>query len=128
MIRDLTLDAGALIEYERGDQRVRRLVAGAIADGRQVTVPTVVVAEAWRDPRSWSLGQLLKAAVIEPLDEELARRAGELCGRVPGATTIDAIVAVSAAQRGDIVITTDAADLQRLAGELPAIRVWSAAR
>jgi predicted nucleic acid-binding protein len=62
--------------------------------------------------------------VVEPLTEALAKQAGELVGRVPGSTAIDATVAVSAAQRGDTVITSDPADLQRLADDLGAIYVW----
>lgn len=121
----LTLDTGILIGWERGDERIRTTLSKAIAQRRRITIPATVLAEAWRDPRSWELGRLISGADIEPLDAQLAKRAGELCARVEGATTIDATVAVSAARRGDTVVTTDGADLLRLAEELPAIRVWA---
>gem|GEM_PF-5497723 len=38
---------------------------------------------------------------------------------------MDATVAVSAAQRGDIVVTSDPDDMQLFADDLPAIRVLS---
>lgn len=120
-----TLDAGALIAYEDGKEWVRRAVREAIADERPLTIPATVLAEVWRDPKSWVFSKLLEGCAVEPLTEELAKRAGELMTRVAGATTVDATVAVSAAQRGDIVITSDAKDLLRLAEDLRSIRVWA---
>ncbi len=119
-----TLDASALIAYEGGKEWFRLAIREAIADERPLTVPATALAEVWRDSRSWTLSRLVEACVVEPLSEQLAKRAGELMARVEGATTIDATVAVSAAQRGDIVVTTDASDFLRLAEDLPSIRVW----
>jgi|HubBroStandDraft_6_1064221.scaffolds.fasta_scaffold419058_2 hypothetical protein len=48
------------------------------------------------------------------MTEALAKRAGEAVAKVPGATTIDAIVMASAASRGDVVYTSDFGDLERL--------------
>lgn len=124
MIRGFTLDAGALIAYERGEGWIRRLLARALAKDVAVVIPATALAEAWRDRRSWVMTRLVDGATVEPLTEELAKRAGELIARVDGATTIDATVAVSAAQRGDTVITSDPIDLLRLAEDLRSIRVW----
>lgn len=44
----LTLDAGALIAYERGEERVREILAVAYARGLVPTIPAVALAEAWR--------------------------------------------------------------------------------
>lgn len=126
MTPGLTLDAGALIGWQRSEPRIEALLRIALATERPMTIPAAALAEAWRDRRDWQLGELIRGAVVEPIDEALARRAGELCARVPGATAIDALVATSAAQRGDTVVTTDARDLLRLAEQLPSIRVWSA--
>jgi predicted nucleic acid-binding protein len=123
--RGLTLDAGALIAFERGDQRVRAIVREASANDRLVTVPATVVAEAWRGGRHRWLAALSNLAVIEPLTDELARRAGELLARTGTSNTVDATVAVSAAQRGDIVVTSDPDDMQLFADDLPAVRVLS---
>jgi predicted nucleic acid-binding protein len=121
--RGLTLDAGALIAFERGEQRVRALLREASTNDRLVTVPATVVAEAWRGGRHRWLADLLNLAVIESLTDELARRAGELLARTGTSNTVDATVAVSASQRGDIIVTSDPDDMQLFADDLPAVRV-----
>jgi predicted nucleic acid-binding protein len=123
--RGLTLDAGALIAYERGEQRIRAIVREARANDRAITVPAAVVAEAWRGGHRRWLADLLDLAEVEPVTEELARRAGELLARTGTSNTVDAIVAVSAAQRGDIIVTSDPDDMQRFADDLPVVRVLS---
>ncbi len=47
---------------------------------------------------------------------------GEALAAVPGAPTIDAIVMASAARRGDLVYTSDVADLERLRKYFPSVR------
>lgn len=121
--RGVTLDTGALIALERGDPRVRALIARAAASGAAMTVPAVVVAEVWRGRRQHAVGRLLAAVVVEEVDDELARRAGELLARTGRGDTVDAIVAVSAARRGDTVVTSDPADLLRFADDLRRISV-----
>jgi UDP-N-acetylmuramyl tripeptide synthase len=49
--------------------------------------------------------------------------AGEALASVRRSTAIDAIVMASAAQRGDIVYTSDVDDLQKLAAQFRAVRV-----
>ena len=53
----------------------------------------------------------------------MAKRAGTLCGLARTSDVVDAAVMVSAATRGDTVITTDYDDLARLAELLPTVRV-----
>jgi predicted nucleic acid-binding protein len=88
------------------------------------TVPAVVVAEWWRSARG-PFGRILRAATVEPVDDVLARIAGEALAEIGLGRehTIDAIVMASAAQRGDVVYTSDFEDLMRLAGCFPAVRV-----
>lgn len=43
---------------------------------------------------------------------------------VKGATSVDAIVVASAAQRGDAIYTSDVADLERLRTFFPMVRVF----
>jgi predicted nucleic acid-binding protein len=128
MIRSWTLDAGAVIAYQDGNRWMRQLVLRAVTKNVPLTIPATVLAESWRGGRGkrgfWS-SDLLSSVIVEPLTEALAKQAGELIGRVPGATAIDATVAISAAQRGDTVITSDPTDLQRLADDLGTIYVWS---
>lgn len=44
----LTLDAGALIAYERGEARIREILATAYARGFVPTIPAIALAEVWR--------------------------------------------------------------------------------
>lgn len=120
----LTLDTGALLAFERKDAHVRRALELAFRLGEPPTVPTVVVAQAWRDGRRQArIASVLESADVEPLDETLARRAGELLGRTGTSDAVDAVVAQSAARRGDIVLTSDPDDLQVLADDLRTIHV-----
>jgi predicted nucleic acid-binding protein len=116
-VAGLTLDAGALIAYERGEPRVREILATAFARGLVPTIPAVAIAEVWRgDARDARLARLLKVSRIENLDEARAREAGALRRGVPGAGTIDACIAIGAAQRRDAVATSDPRDMRRLLG------------
>jgi len=112
-VHGVTLDTGALIALERGDKRLRALVASAIANGSSLTAPAVVVAEWWRG-RTDVREAILDALIIEPVSTPIAKIAGEAMARVRGATLVDAIVMASAASRGDVVMTSDLDDLERL--------------
>lgn len=118
----LTFDTGALIALERRRHRMRRVLAVAITDTVRVTVPVAVVAEWWRK-RTDLAEEILAAVDVEPMDDALAKRAGEAQAAVRGATAIDAIVMASAARRGDVVYTADFSDLSRLQGHFPSVRV-----
>lgn len=121
----ITLDAGVLIAYDRGDPYARPLLRRAGRDRRPLTIPAPALAQAWRSAHQHHLRDLVERSTVEPLDDELARRAGELMGRTGTTDVADAAVAVSAAQRGDVVMTSDPDDLQRLADDLKTIRVVS---
>jgi predicted nucleic acid-binding protein len=117
-VAGLTLDAGALIAYERGEERVREILAVAYARGLVPTIPAVALAEVWRgDAKDARVARLIKACSIELLDERSARAAGRLRRVTPGAGTIDACIAVGVSQRGDVVATSDPDDLRRLLGK-----------
>lgn len=114
----LTLDAGALIAVERDDPRVFALVKSTLARGIVPVIPAVALAEAWRGgPRSARLAKLMRDCDVEVLDEDLARAAGLLLARVPGAGTVDACIAAGARRRGDAVATSDRKDLAGLLGD-----------
>ena len=77
--------------------------------------------------RPWCLPRNALGGVrVEPLDDSLARLAGEAIAAVAGATTMHAIVMASAARRGDLVYTADVSDLMRLQGFFRAVRVLAA--
>jgi predicted nucleic acid-binding protein len=119
------LDTGALIGFERNDRRFMIQLKAALLDGRSITVPAVVVAEAWRGgPRAARLARLLAGCEVESVDEDLAKEAGEALA-VADTGTVDAIVMASASRRGDAVLTTDPMDLEQLRTHFPNVRVIS---
>lgn len=113
---DLTLDAGALVAYERNDRRARERIRAALQAGGRVTVPAGVLAQVWRDRRRQvELAWLLREVHIQDLNEKAARASGELCGRAGTSDVIDASVVVCAQEeRGSTVLTSDPADLRHL--------------
>jgi len=117
--RGLTLDAGALLAYGRGDDRVRAFLRIAATHRRPVVVPAPVLTQVWRDGRRqvW-LSRLLREVDVLPVDRTLARRAGEALGRAELSDAVDATVAVIAATRGHAVLTSDPQDLGCLAAVL----------
>ena len=113
----LTLDAGALIGFDRGDQRATALLLEARRLRRPVRVPSGVVGQAWRNgQRQARLARLLAARQVEivPLDDRLARAAGELCGRTGTSDVIDASVVLTARLGRDTILTSDPEDLRKL--------------
>lgn len=122
----LTLDAGALIAFERNDRQVVGLLAQALVHGLTITVPAGVVGQVWRDGRRQArLARLLGApdVVVEPLDDERAREAGQLCGVRGPTDVIDASVVLTARRRGDRIASSDEHDLVRLDPSARIIRV-----
>lgn len=120
----LTLATGAVIAFERSDRRLLLHLKSAQLRGLELTVPTPVIAEAWRGgARSARIAKLLDVCVIEPLFDDLARLAGEAIVAVTGAGVVDAIVMASAARRGDRVLTADFDDLERLKACFPSVRL-----
>jgi|SRR5580700_564673 predicted nucleic acid-binding protein len=118
----LTFDAGALIGLERRRHRMRRVFAAAVRDDVRVTVPAAVVVEWWRG-RTDLAEDILASVDVEPLDESLAKAAGEALAATPGATAVDAIVMASAARRGDVVYTSDFDDLSKLQRHFRGVRL-----
>jgi predicted nucleic acid-binding protein len=117
-----TLDTGALIALERRRQRATAVVRLAREDGAALTVPANVVAEWWRK-RTDLREAILEAVHGEPMSEELGRRVGETLAAVRGSSLVDATVIASAARRGDIVLTGDVVDFERLRARFPSVRV-----
>lgn len=113
----ITLDAGALIALDRGGKRLIALLDRALGQRLKFRVPSGVVAQAWRNGRvQVTLARFLRIDEVEiiPLDEQLARVCGELCGATDTADIIDASVVILARERGDPIVTSDPHDLRRL--------------
>lgn len=121
--RAVVLDAGALIAFERGDERMRALVRESLRTGMVLLVPAGVVGQVFRDgAKQVRLRALLDGATTEVvvLDRVLAEAAGRLCGRTRTADVIDASVVLVARRAHAAVVTSDVGDLRRLD---PAVRL-----
>lgn len=118
----LTFDTGMLIALERRQRRAEAFLVKAREDRIVPVVPADVVTEWWRG-RSERRQAILAFVRVEPLTEALAQVAGEALAAVRGATAIDAVVMASAALRGDVVLTSDFDDLDRLRRHFPSVRV-----
>jgi len=94
----LVLDAGALIQVDRGNQEVLSALRAAFDNGEVVDVPTGVIGQAWRNPdRQAVLSRTLKRCNEVDLDGAIARAGGQLCGRAATSDVIDASVALAVA-------------------------------
>jgi hypothetical protein len=114
----LVFDAGAFVAVERGDRRVMALLKAELLAGRTPVTHGGVVGQVWRggSGRQAPVARLLDGVEVEPLDEELGRRAGVLLKHTGGRDVIDAAV-ILLAHDGDTVLTSDPGDLTALAAE-----------
>lgn len=122
----LTLDASALIAFERNDRTVVAIIARAQRNKAPLSAPAGVVGQVWRDgSRQARLARLLGSDLVEvvPLDDERARAAGQLCGVAGTRDVIDASVVLCARERGHGVLTSDVEDLERLDASLRYVRI-----
>src|SRR5262249_922696 len=113
----LTLDAGALIAIDKNDRKVVAALRVAVDAKMSITVPAGVVGQVWRDGRRQvRLSRLLGSTqvVVEPLDDNRARSAGQLVGMAGTKDIVDASVVLGAKARGDRILTSDVNDLRRL--------------
>jgi hypothetical protein len=66
----VTYDTGALIAADHNDRRMWALHAGFLAEEVSPTVPTPVLAEAWRGGgRQANLARFLALCTLEPMNE-----------------------------------------------------------
>ena len=120
------LDAGALIQVDRGNQEVLSAIKAAIDKGEVVDVPTGVIGQAWRNPnRQVLLSRTLKQCNEVNLDRATARAGGQLCGWTATSDVIDASVALAVAyarRSGEEVtlLTSDSVELGILLSVLDA--------
>jgi hypothetical protein len=113
-VSGVVLDTGALIALERNDGMLWAVLKLAALRTRDVLVPSTALARAWR-------GRVLQARLFAALRhcviasfDPVARDVGELCGRARTNDICDAHVALVAATQGDILYTSDPADMRRL--------------
>jgi len=114
---ELILDTGALLAWERNDERIRALVQLAATGEVTLRTSSGVVAQAWRGgARQARLAKLLASGAVDErsLDAPAARRAG-------ASDVIDGHVASLALGRPARVVTSDPDGLSRWGVEPRAI-------
>ena len=112
----VTYDAGALIAADRNDRRMWALHAGFLALEISPTVPTPVLAEAWRGgPRQASLARFLELCTTEPLTDEQAKTVGTLAARAGHDDIVDVTVVEGAVRRHDAVVTSNPTHIRKIA-------------
>ena len=111
----VTYDTGALIAAERNDRRMWALHAGFLALEISPTVPSPVLAEAWRGgPKQASMARLLTMCGVETMDEPTAKTVGILTGKARHSDIVDVVVVEGAVRRSDAVVTSDPEDVRRV--------------
>lgn len=111
----LICDAGAFVALERGDRATWRRLKAALLAGNPPVTHGGVVAQVWRggSGRQVPLARALVSVEVVGLDDDLGRSAGVLLGKTGQSDAIDAAV-VALATDDDLIVTSDAADIQRL--------------
>ncbi len=112
----VTYDTGALVAAERNNRQMWALHAGYLAEEVIPTVPTPVLAEAWRGgTRQASLSRLLRMCDTEPMSEDLAKNVGVLAGKSGHDDIVDVFVVEGAVRRGDAVVTSNVTHIRMVA-------------
>jgi hypothetical protein len=110
----LVLDTGALIAIDRGDRRVGAMLHEAARLRVDAVTSCVCVAEAWRHPtRQARLARALAGIIEHPLGPDAARACGTLLAKARTHQIADAATTLLA-RDGDLVLTSDADDIERL--------------
>jgi hypothetical protein len=125
-VNGITLDAGGLIAVDRNNRQVLTLLARCAERGMRITIPAPALAQAIRNPaRQARLCRLIRqpATDVIALNEPDATTVGLLLARTATADIVDAHVVVCAQRAGQTVVTSDAADLMRIAPELKLVVV-----
>ncbi len=115
-MKDVVLDAGALIALDRGSALVRGYVL--LADRGHVALSTssAVVAQVWRGgSRQARLARFLASDLVTeiPLDPDSSRRVGMLAAAVGSRDIVDGHVAIMSLDRDAVILTSDPDDLAR---------------
>jgi len=126
-VKNLIFDTGALLAGDRDDPVMKAIVTAARDANATIFVPAACIAEAWRNgSRQANLARLLKTANDRPaLDENAAKRAGEMLARISGGVhVVDAsVVDVALQNEPAAIITSDPNDIHALLAAQPRHRV-----
>ncbi len=112
----VVLDAGALIEIERGTRWLVALLAEVAAADGEVVIPAGVLAQVWRGPGSARIARVVKAREgrVVALDAANAYAVGELLAGAGSSDMVDASVVLAARAHGHSIVTSDVRDLRQL--------------
>ncbi len=112
----VTYDTGALEAGDHNDRRMWALHAGFLALEIAPTVPTPVLAEAWRGgARQARLARFLALCETEVLSVAQARAVGVLAGKAGHDDIVDVTVVEGAIRRHDAIVTSNHTHIQRIA-------------
>jgi predicted nucleic acid-binding protein len=113
-MKEVVLDAGALIALERGRYDVRIHVLLAEKGLLRLTTSSAVVAQVWRGGgRQARLARFLGSGLVTevPLNAMASRRIGILAAACGAADVTDGHVASLALERNAFVLTSDPGDI-----------------
>lgn len=116
-------DTGALIAAERHERLMWAVHRRILDQGIQPTVPSTVLAQAWRGGPQPQLSRLLAGCDVRDLTEEHARTVGRVLAATGTVDVVDASVVVIAQRFGQEVLTSDPEDLGPIADALGRPRV-----
>lgn len=127
----LVLDSEGVTKAASGEPTVQAWLERARELDADVVIPAVTLTEVVRGtPRDARVNRVVKAADVCPIEEPLARVAGQLLGAAGSDSTIDALVAATALaaterQGGErcVVLTSDPDDLKRLLADARSVLV-----
>ena len=114
----IVYDTGALLAAERRNPDFLALHDELTTARIRPLVPVVVLAQAWRGGPQHQISRVLKGCDIIPDDEHIGRAAGIACAASATADVVDAIVIATAVRHQAPVVTSDPADLSRIADAL----------
>lgn len=108
------LDAGALIAIDKRDRRVGAILRVLQREGVPISTSAAALAQVWRDGRRQAnLARTLPGVDTRAIDEEAAKRIGELLGDSRTTDLVNAHI-VLLVQPEDQVLTSDEADIRFL--------------
>ena len=111
----VVFDAGALIAFERFDDRIDALLAEVAEGDEEILIPASALAQVWRGgSRSARLAHLVAGSHSDALTEARAKEVGERLGNRGTADIADAHVVCCAIERDADLLTTDPDDMKAL--------------
>jgi hypothetical protein len=116
-------DTGALIAAERGDRLMWATHKRILEQGITPTVPSTVLAQAWRGGPQAQLSRLLAGCDVREFAEDHARTVGRVLRDTGSSDIVDGSVVVMAQRLAEEVLTSDPDDLGPIAAALGRPRV-----